>query len=173
MSLTAAPVLETARLRLRGPEAHDLPAHVAFMATERSRWVGGTQTEREAWRGFASGVGHWHLMGFGLWTVTRKGCGRAIGRVGCIFAGGWPEREIGWSLYEGEGEGLAFEAAEAALAHAFGPLGWTTAVSYVHPENARSIRLAERLGGRLDPDAAPIAGTACLVFRHPAPEAAR
>ena len=141
------------------------------MSTERARWVGGTQTEREAWRGFAAGVGHWHLMGFGLWTVTRIGDDRAIGRVGCIFAGGWPEREIGWTLYEGEGDGLALEAAQAARDYAFGPMGWTTAVSYVHPENARSMRLAERLGAALDPEAEPLPGTGCLVYRHPAPEA--
>ena len=57
----------------------------------------------------------------------------------------------------------------AARAHAYGALGWTTAVSYIDPQNARSIRVAERMGAKLDPDAVPM-DPGDLVYRHPAPE---
>jgi RimJ/RimL family protein N-acetyltransferase len=88
---------------------------------------------------------------------------------------GWPEKEIGWSVWapEAEGKGLAFEAAQAARAWAYGTLGWTTAVSYIDPANARSIALARRLGATRDPEAPLIDGYTpenTLVFRHPAPE---
>ncbi len=46
-----------------------------------------------------------------------------------------------------------------------------TLVSYIDPRNERSIRLAERLGARLDPRAAQPEDDPCLVFRHPGPEA--
>ena len=67
-----------------------------------------------------------------------------------------------------EGKGYAFEAAQAARAHAFDVLGWETAVSYIDPGNARSIELAERLGAVRDPEAAPF-HEGDLVFRHSAP----
>ena len=68
-----------------------------------------------------------------------------LGLVGLWFPEGWHEPEIGWILFEGaEGRGIAREAAEAARAHAYGTLGWTTAVSVIHPGNARSIALADR-----------------------------
>lgn len=72
----------------------------------------------------------------------------------------------------GRGQGLAAEAAGAARAHAFGALGWTTAVSYVDPGNARSIALAERMGAIRD-DAAPVphSDRPCLVYRHSAAHA--
>jgi RimJ/RimL family protein N-acetyltransferase len=165
------PVIETARLRLRGPEARDLPAYTAFYATDRSRWVGGPLDAREAWRGFAAMIGHWHLLGFGFFTVTRHGDDRAVGRVGCLFPAAWPEREIGWTMYEGEGEGLAFEAAQAVRDFAFRQLGWPTAVSYIAPDNTRSRQLAQRLGCVLDLEAAPLPFAEVEVWRHPAPEA--
>lgn len=90
-----------------------------------------------------------------------------------LVSGDWPEREIGWSLYDpaDEGKGFAHEAARAAIAHAFDAWGWETAVSYVHPANTRSRALAERLGAALDPVAAkPPAEVPPLVYRHPRPK---
>jgi RimJ/RimL family protein N-acetyltransferase len=170
--LTHAPVIETERLVLRGPMAKDIEPFIAFQATERSAWVGGPRDRAEAWRGFTGTIGHWHLLGFGQWVVTRRGEDRAIGRVGAIFAEGWPEREIGWAMFEGEGEGYAFEAAQAVRAALYRDFGWSTAVSYVDPANMRSGKLAERLGCTIDPDAPslPIAPHV-KVWRHPGPEA--
>ncbi len=75
------------------------------------------------------------------------------------FAVGEPE--LGWILWEGfDGHGYAGEAAEAALRFVWGELGWTTLVSGIHEANAKSIRLAERLGACLDPN----------VFYPPEPE---
>jgi hypothetical protein len=48
------------------------------------------------------------------------------------------------------GEGVRRRAARAALDEAFGRLGWPRVISLIDPANTRSIRLAERLGERLD-----------------------
>ena len=52
---------------------------------------------------------------------------------------------------------------------AFGTLGWTTLVSFIDPENNRSIALAERLGAACDDRIDHPDGGLTLVYRHPAP----
>ena len=168
---TISPI-ETERMILRGPRAEDAPAFAGFYGSDRSVHAGGPATKTQAWNFLAADYGHWVMRGFGRFILTLKGSDRAIGLGGPYQPGTWPEREIGWVLFDGadEGKGLAREAAEAFLAHAFGPLGWDTAVSYIAPENARSIALAERLGARLDPEArTPKPGVETLVYRHPHP----
>lgn len=172
-ALFGVPVLETARLRLRAPALRDVEAYMAAHDDERAQWMGGNAGRDAAWRTFALIIGHWALRGFGLWAVTGKDSDDCLGTVGCWQPQGWPEREIGWFVFPAaEGRGIAREAALAARDHAYRTLGWDTAVSYVHPQNARSILLAERLGAVRDDDAPrpkPELGT--LVFRHPRPEA--
>lgn len=172
-ALAGVPVVETERLLLRAPQACDVDAYIAAHDDPRAQWMGGNSGRDAAWRTFAVVAGHWALRGFGLWAVTERGRDNILGTVGCWFPEGWPEREIGWFVFpQAEGRGIAREAALAARAFAYRTLGWTTAVSYIHPDNARSVALAERLGARRDDAAArpkPELGT--IVFRHPAPEA--
>ncbi|MEL7026999.1 MAG: GNAT family N-acetyltransferase, partial [Pseudomonadota bacterium] len=52
----------------------------------------------------------------------------------------------------------------------FTELGLSTLVSYIDPENARSIALAERLGAVRDDEAEKPEDNP-LVYRHPTPEA--
>lgn len=173
MIAAPVPVIETERLRLRGPDARDLPAFIAHYGSDRARFTGGPVGPAQAWRVFASAIGHWTLRGFGLWTVTRRGSEEALGLIGCLEPEGWPEREISWSLFQGaEGHGFATEAARAARAFAYGTFGWRTAVSYIDDANVRSLAVAQRLGCRIDPGAAVPEGFTCRVHRHPAPEAA-
>ncbi|MCU0912171.1 MAG: GNAT family N-acetyltransferase, partial [Rhodobacteraceae bacterium] len=129
----------------------------------------------KAWRAFAHVVGMWALRGYGSFVFCLKGSDDALGMTGPWHPMDWPEREIGWTVWrpEAEGQGFAFEAASRARDFAFRTLGWTTAVSYIDPRNARSIALAERLGAVRDPLApppVPLADTPALVFRHPNPE---
>jgi RimJ/RimL family protein N-acetyltransferase len=170
--MTAIPELATDRLRLRAPRLEDFEPYAAFWASDRSIPEGGPKPRRAAWREYAADVAAWQLRGFGAWSVEDRGTGAWLGLVGLFQPEEYAEPEIGWTVApEAEGRGIAFEAARAARDWAFGPRGLVTLVSYVEPSNARSIRLAERLGARLDPDAA-VPDPGDLAFRHPRPEAA-
>ena len=162
--------LQTERLILRRPAPADWPAFRDFMMSDRSIAFGSHADLAKSWRAFAAELGHWDIFGYGMWAVTRRGDDTALGLVGPWTPPDWPETEIGWMiLADGvEGTGIATEAAQAALTHAFEVLGWDTAVSYIGPGNTRSIRLAVKLGAVLDEAAkAPTPDT--LVYRHPHP----
>lgn len=168
------PVLTTERLILRAPKAQDWDAWLGFHCSDRASFVGGgpKMTARESWRAFGHVIGHWVMRGYGMFVFTAKDDDIALGMTGPWFPEGWAEREIGWTIWSqaAEGKGYAAEAARAAINHAFSDLGWDTAVSYIDPDNARSIALAKRLGARLDPDAAqPDMGDdkRIEVYRHP------
>lgn len=165
------PHLETERLILRAPRVEDFETYAAFYASDRSRWEDGPLSRRDAWVEFATAAGAWILRGFGSLSVTERAGGRYLGEVGLYQPAHFPEPEIGWILVaEAEGRGIAFEAALAVRAWAYRTFGLGTLVSYIDHGNVRSIRLAERLGARLDAVAlscAPEAG----VWRHPNPEA--
>lgn len=164
------PVLQTERLILRPNRLQDFEPYAAFYASDRATWRGGRRSRHEAWRAFCAEIGHWQMRGYGFWAVEEKATGAYAGQVGLFNPEGWPEEEIGWLLMEGfEGRGIATEAALAARAHAYGTLGWPTAVSIIHEDNARSIALALRLGcrhvGVCQPGNMPL-----QIYRHPAPE---
>ena len=115
--MTPAPTLTTARLVLRGPQKRDLAAFTHWVTTsDRMDAVGGTGTERDAWRGFIAGIGHWQWHGYGFFTVTERKTGVAAGRVGVINHIEWPQPEMAWHMFDGfEGRSFAFEAACAAV----------------------------------------------------------
>ena len=174
--LADTPVLETERLVLRAPQMADWERWRAFTEDERSRFIrGGEPMELgKAWRAFAHVTGMWALRGYGSFVFCLKGSDDALGMTGPWHPMDWPERELGWTVWQAgaEGKGYACEAAARARDFAFRDLGWDTAVSYIDPANARSVALAERLGCTLDTGAAtPFAETPTLVYRHPRPEA--
>ena len=105
----------------------------------------------EAWRAHAMIIGHWELRGYGLWALTRRGDDRMIGRVGFFNPEGWPGFEVGWTLARAAwGNGYATEGARRALEYAFDVLAEEKVISVIHPENAASIRVAEKIGERFD-----------------------
>ena len=148
------PELVTERLLLRGLELSDLDAYAAICADpDVRRFLGdGCPLERPAvWREMALLLGHWGLRGFGQWAVVERETGELVGRAGLWQPEGWPGLEVGWVLGRRYwGRGFATEAARAALHHAFSALGARRVISLIHPDNERSVRVAERLGERFD-----------------------
>lgn len=169
--MTAIPTLQTERLVLRAPRLEDFEPFAAHMASARSVWEDGPLDRARAWKEFASGYALWNLRGYGTWSLADRASGNYLGEAGIYRPAHYPEPEIGWMVLErAEGKGLAHEAALAVRRWAYGVRGLGALVSYIDPGNTRSIRLAERLGARLD-RAAPIPeGEICVTYRHPDPQ---
>lgn len=161
------PTLTTERLILRAPCEADLPAIVAFRASDRTAYIGGPKDAFQVWDGFLQQIGHWALRGYGWWVIEHRATGVAAGRTGVSFDADCPEPELGWHIFDGfEGQGYAFEAALAARRHAQTVMGLGPVISMIHPQNTRSLALAKRLGAvfeKMD----EIDGQVCEVWRHP------
>lgn len=166
------PTLTTDRLTLRAPLPSDFAAYADFRASDRSRTVGGPFPRDVAFSHFCELAGHWQVRGFGRWIVADRATDEPLGVVGLYYPLEWPEPEIGWSVFAaGEGRGVAYEAALATRAYAYGTLGWTTLVSLVSPANTRSLALARRMAATHEYDFQhPTYGT-LGVWRHLGPEA--
>jgi len=144
--------LDTERLWLREFRGSDLDAYAAMLADpEVMRYIGDgkTLTRPESWRAIAAVLGHWQLLGYGMWAIEEKATGALLGRVGFLDPPGWPGFELGWLLgREHWGRGYAAEAARRCLRYAFEDLGRDRVISLIRPGNAPSIRVAERVGER-------------------------
>lgn len=161
------PVVETPRLRLRAPKLDDLPALTAFFASERSHFVGGPREASDAQRGMMAVFGNWALYGFGMWYIADRESDAFLGATGVLNGPDWDEPELAWYVTEpAEGRGIAFEAVQAARAHAAQHLGLDRIVSYPAPDNSRSIALATRLGATFEREGT-LMGKTMHVYRHP------
>ena len=108
---------------------------------------GGPLPRPEAWRNMAAVLGHWQLRGFGPWAVEEQSSGQLVGRVGPFCPGGWPGLELIWAIRrQFWGQGFATEGAGVALGYLFDRVGCDQVVSLIRPQNAPSIRVAEKIG---------------------------
>jgi RimJ/RimL family protein N-acetyltransferase len=173
-TVTAAPVIETARLRLRGFESRDLEPQAEAMADPAVvRHLGGTPFSREeSWRRMLASPGLWVLLGYGYWVAERREDGAYLGQIG--FADfkrdmvpaieGLPE--MGWIFApRAQGQGYAAEAVLAALDWADEALKAPEIVAIIDPDNRPSIRLAEKAGFDRREDAL-YKGEPILLFRR-------
>lgn len=160
--------LETDRLTLRMLRESDIDAYAGMCGDpEVMRFIGDGQplARPMAWRNLATMVGHWTLRGYGLWAVEERATGVFVGRIGFWNPEGWPGFELGWTLRRAFwGKGYAAEGARAALRFAFTQLNQPHVISLIHPENAASIRVADRLGERRV-DSTEVFGKPALVYR--------
>lgn len=167
--LSGAPRLETERLILRAPEQGDIAPWMDFLTSPRGTWHGGGPTEGQAraWRIIAILTGHWAIHGFGVFVCVEKASGRPVASVGPFAPPEFHERELGWSTWDAadEGKGYAREAAQEVIRHTRDDLGWPSLVSYIDPENTRSVALAQALGATRD-ETAPRHEPLDQVWRH-------
>ena len=172
-----APRIETERLILRPFRAEDLEPLAAMWADEDVvRYIGGQKLGREdTWRRSLAACGQWSFTGFGYWIAEGKVDGSVVGQLG--FADFKREME---PRIEGEpelgyvfaprvhGQGFAAEACAAVLDWADTNLNASSYPAIISPENEASMRLAERLGFRREPDAT-YRGETIALFRRARP----
>ena len=100
-----------------------------------------------AWRMIAMMIGHWHIRGYGQWTVIEKAtrdhrpCRTLVSRKG------WPDLEVGWVIRKSRwGLRICDRSGARGLDVAFDHVGAEHVISVIRPDNMRSIRVAEKLG---------------------------
>lgn len=112
---------------------------------------GRPMTDLEVWRQMATFMGHWYFRGYGIWAVEEKQTGKLVGRIGFMNPAGWPGFELGWTLARDSwGKGYATEGAQRALEYAFTEMNRDHVISCIAPDNSASIRVAERLGEKME-----------------------
>lgn len=148
--------LETPRLILRPWREADLAPLSALNADADSmRYFASvlTRAESDAWAGRMQA--HIAAHGWGFWVVEDKASAAFAGVVGLVNIS-WQERftpavEIGWRIAPAfRRQGIAEEAARAALAFGFDRLGLDEIVAFTVPANEPSWRMMEKLGMRAD-----------------------
>ncbi|NDR59387.1 GNAT family N-acetyltransferase [Aliiruegeria sabulilitoris] len=165
--------LETDRLILRRPTPEDAAAYIAYYASNWRATHGPVMQADGARRRYQRILGHWEKNGYGRFVVELKGQPGAIGLVGPHWPDSYPEPELTGQLWtrDAVGNGYGLESVAAARAHAYSALGWTSAVTYIHAENSHAVRMARKLGARIDPTVhAPASLDGHDAWRHPSPE---
>lgn len=154
----AAPAeVHTERLLLRQWRATDREAFAEMNADPAvMRWIGSGVLPPVASDELRARLRReWTRAGHGLWVLERAADEAFLGFCGLTEpAWGGPgldgQVEIGWRLRrDAWGQGYASEAARAVLRVAWESLGLEAAIALVHPGNARSLGVAERLGMRV------------------------
>jgi RimJ/RimL family protein N-acetyltransferase len=145
------PVTTTARLVLRELVAADAPFIRALLNDpDWIRYIGdkGVRTDEDA-RGYLERgpIAMYARNGFGLYQVALRATGEAIGMCGLIKRDTLPDVDIGFAFLPAHrGHGYALESAAAVIAHGAAAHGLTRVVAIASPDNAKSLRLLERLG---------------------------
>ena len=172
--------LLTPRLRLRRWRDDDEPLMAAINRDpEVTRYLNRPFDEPALRAFYGLVLDHWDEHGFGFHAVELRRPGerdRFIGFVGPAYPTFLPELatrpELGWRLAHAVwGQGLATEAAKAARDDAFGRLRLAELISIIHPENARSRRVAAKLGMSIDHQVqSPILGRGVDVWHVRRPD---
>lgn len=117
------------------------------------RWIGdgGVRDEQQTRRGIEAMEREWEGQGFGLFAVEIRATGELAGFTGLSVPGFMPEVlpavEVGWRLGRAHwGQGLATEAATAAVRFGFEHRGLDRIVSIAQLGNAASERIITKLG---------------------------
>jgi RimJ/RimL family protein N-acetyltransferase len=172
--------IETERLALRTPRLEDADDVLDFVEDpDVMRWLGGQAGDRDAAvAAIERWLARWEDDDIGHLCIVRAG--RVLGRAGFLVwdrrtwesssyaqAGDGAETELGWTLArEHWGHGYATEAALAAREWAYEKRGVERIISLIAPDNARSIRVAEKLGAAPEETISTFHGPA-TVWVHP------
>lgn len=152
--MNAVPELQTERMLMRGWSDDDFEPWARMCSdAEVMRTLGadGAYSPVQTWDNLTQMAGHWLLKGFGHWALEDLETGALVGRAGLLRPPDWPDLEVGWMVDRARwGEGLAGEAARAAVAWAEAELAARHVISLIKEDNQRSQRVAEKLGETIE-----------------------
>ncbi|MFG3125789.1 GNAT family N-acetyltransferase [Streptomyces sp. NPDC048201] len=146
--------LETRRLILRRWREEDVAPMAAVNSDpEVMRWIrdGSVRDEQQTRCGIQAWESEWESRGFGLFAVEVQSTGELAGFTGLSVPAFLPEVlpavEVGWRLGRSHwGQGLATEAAAAAVRFGFEDRGLERIVSIAQLGNYASERIMTKLG---------------------------
>jgi ribosomal-protein-alanine N-acetyltransferase len=141
--------LVTERLELRAFEPSDLEAlHAVYGDPDVTRFTNPFPTLDDTRRLLDIHVREAAAGNPAFWAVIERASGDMIGDAGVgLIDGIGPEYELGYTLGKSWwGRGYATEAARAVRDHALGELGLARVLALVHPDNAASIHVLEKIG---------------------------
>ncbi|MFB6783440.1 GNAT family N-acetyltransferase [Streptomyces sp. NPDC056352] len=149
-------MLETPRLLLRRWREEDVAPLAAVNADpEVMRWIGdgSVRDEQQTRSGIEALEYEWEAQGFGLFAVEIRSTRELVGFTGLSIPDFLPEVlpavEVGWRLGRAHwGQGLATEAAAAAVRFGFEDRGLERIVSIAQVGNDASERIMVKLGMR-------------------------
>ncbi|MBN2002279.1 MAG: GNAT family N-acetyltransferase [Anaerolineae bacterium] len=144
------PSLTTERLRLRQFSAQDIdPLHAILQQPDILRYFPRSDAPpREAIeRLITRQLNDWEKHGYGWWAVEWTHQPGLLGWAGLGYLPETDETEVAYLLRrEVWGQGLATEAATAALAFGFASFDLPLIIGITHPENRASQRVLEKSG---------------------------
>lgn len=153
------PTFDTQRLILRPRTMADLEDSMAMdRDPEVTRYVPGPWHDPVEHRRFVTARIETNFgPGLGYWSIFAK-------QQPDLFLG-WvllipddavgPDIEIGWRLNRHAwGKGYATEAARPLILHAFNTIGIDRIIAEIHPDNAASIHVAQKIGLEAEQDGA-------------------
>jgi RimJ/RimL family protein N-acetyltransferase len=151
------PEIETSRLRLRMFTPDDLDALALITGdAEVMKYLGtsGARTKEKTKNTIDAILRHWNEHGFGIWAVEHKADQKLIGWCGLQMLEKTPEIEVAYLLAQAYwNQGLATEAARAAIRYGFDELKLKRIVAIARPENTGSYRVMEKVGMKYERDA--------------------
>lgn len=149
-------IIETKRLLFRRLTLSDLDALAELYRDPEVRryFPEGTRTYEETKRGLEHFIkGYVQHPQLGFWATIYKATGTFIGRCGINpqMIEGRPELEVGYLIGKAYWrQGLGGEAAQAIVDYGFEQLGLSRLICAIDPENQASIKVAEKIGMRLE-----------------------
>ncbi|MCF3139085.1 GNAT family N-acetyltransferase [Paenarthrobacter sp. AR 02] len=141
----------TDRLRFREMTPDDLDAMSAMLGDrDVMTYYPAPKSRDEAAAWIEWNQANYAQHGYGLWIVETY-AGDFVGDCGLTWqkVNGRSELEVGYHVrLDLQGRGYATEAATVCLEYARDVVGASSLVAIIHPENAASRRVAERIGMR-------------------------
>ncbi|KQV11298.1 GNAT family acetyltransferase [Rhizobium sp. Root1203] len=178
--MATIPIIETERLTLRPHTVEDFEDYQALWSDEAVvRFISGVPSTREqAWARLLRAAGMWHHLGFGFLAIEDKQSGRFVGEAGFLDVKRDMKPittegtlEAGWALLPGaQRRGYATEALQALITWAEEHFPSKPITCIIDPDNAASLRVAEKLGFR-EAGRADYHGEVILLSRSEIPPA--